>query len=355
MSNQLLFCSLFVFGVGCGIQEPNDNSSIKVTNGSSINLSQYSNVVSLRSTFQDGTNPSINLSTICTGTLVNPTTIITAAHCIDGDNSDINDDGSVDIFQSTAFRFESEAFQNGTLLPNPEWSDFDNNGVNGNDAGILFSAAPSPTSGTPLCDSEALEGDAFTIVGFGCNDYNATGDDCNGSGTFNKRTGSNTIAGVGDLITFNGNSNNVAGDGTNVASGSGDSGGPLLISQNGVECIAGITSGGFTFDTDGDSQHDSKQSSYVNIHNASTQAFFSENLPGTDCDIYETNCPTRVDDLVSRIWGPFESEFPAPKSSYIYDLTTDAAKLKDIEDREILRYGRDIVAPRIIPMLSLLI
>ena len=214
-----LFCTAIVMSLlsGCTAKKARATSSVKVTNGTQIS---------------DGDYPAVVRITIgnfaCTATFVTRSIIITAAHCVASGDP---------VFQGvTADR----------VAVHPAYS----TGVSPND--LAFAQFPrdvAPAVATIRATPPKLN-DPFEIVGYGLNDTVSK----TGAGT--KRVGKNSIQDLSQgFISFEGTAFAGDGSGSDSASGSGDSGGPLFIGQQ----IAGITSGG-------SAGGDRKASMYVNLH-----------------------------------------------------------------------------------------
>jgi hypothetical protein len=145
---------------------------------------------------------------------------------------------------------------------------------------VTFPRNSAPAT-TPLYSHTPSVGQKFTIVGFGVNDYKY--DDSGqqtGSGSGTKRKGENEIYQVEDgMIKFYGiptASDATVAQGQDVASGSGDSGGPLLIDGS----LAAVTSGGgLAQATDEEGRSFTvKVSNYVDLNESSNADFLQATL-----------------------------------------------------------------------------
>ncbi len=241
MKSTKSFLSLFAsatllagFSIGCGQKASDQQSSVKVTNGASITESEYPSVVLLVSLTPQG-------ESICTGTFVNDSQVVTAAHCVEG----------LDAARPTiAYAKEDKATGeiglaavalNFVRQPAYDFAE----GVNPKDIAVVNFPENTAPATSPLATTTPLVGDEMTIVGFGNNEnfYDTTGSQ-SGSGAGNKRVGKNQVGKITDdgMIAFVGVPGAVPDleAGELVGSGSGDSGGPLFV--NGA--LAGVTSGG---------------------------------------------------------------------------------------------------------------
>ena len=214
-----------------------DGSGVDVTNGLDINEGTYPAVVQI-----------LMGNASCTGTFVSETTMITAAHCVlEGDEI-----RSVRVAQTGA--------QSTKILVHPNAT----GNVGGEDLTVVIFPRQPGQKVMPLSKRKPQAGDAITIVGYGLSDVSQN----NSAGT--KRLGKNKLLDAsGNELVFGGELRNVgaAGNGENSASASGDSGGPMFISDE----LVGVTSGGTT-------QDDTKYSFYVNLLSASNQAFLKSTL-----------------------------------------------------------------------------
>lgn len=247
--------------VGCG-QKGEEQSSLKVTNGRSILETEYPSVVLLVSFSNEG-------ESICTGTFVNDSQLITAAHCVEGLDS-----------QQPKLAYVKEV--NGELslaavaqnfVRHPEYNFAD--GVNPKDVAVVnFPANSAPAVSKIAAATPALD-ETLTIVGFGNNENFI--DDAGrqtGSGAGYKRVGTNTVLNVTDgMIGFVGVGGKTEGvvEGELVSSGSGDSGGPLFVKDE----LAGVTSGGGFRPTEFGLV---SVSLYVDLNSESVKSFLNANL-----------------------------------------------------------------------------
>jgi V8-like Glu-specific endopeptidase len=179
--------------------------------------------------------PGENTGSLCTATLITPTVLITAAHCV---KPSVVGDG-----------MEFLAIFNPTLSGSPASTQhlvaethFDpafneTNLTNGHDVAVAILAepitdiTPIPWRRTPLPAS--FSGQNARLVGYGLNDgFNQTG-----AGT--KRQVTVKIGSVTDTILQLGN--------FGATSCNGDSGGPALVTVDGQEQLVGVTSFGLVF------------------------------------------------------------------------------------------------------------
>ncbi len=247
--------ALAVFLVSCGSGNNQENSDVKVTNGIAVSESSYPSVVQiLRLVGEDQYNG-------CTATFVNSYQVVTAAHCTEGQNSQdpkiyyVTYQSGQPVLVAKATRFKKNTNYSG--------------GVSASDLAVVSFPADTAPATTAITDVAPKVGDVFTIVGYGQNRTFKTPQGDSGSGSGTKRVGTNTVAALsGGFIRFAGvpgsSSNLEAGE--LVASGPGDSGGPLLINGK----LAGVTSGGGLADT---STGTVKTSNYVNLKSEESVKF----------------------------------------------------------------------------------
>ncbi len=163
----------------------------------------------------------------CTGTLISPSVILTAAHCID----DLGSDPNAAIFFGSDIAGGGGATRTvRTKKQHPLWTG-DLSG--GNDIGMLVMDFPAddPSLAFGLNTSSPAAGhigEDYRHVGFGVFDRDT------GEADGKKRTGTNTITGTQGDVIISGNSE--------VSVCFGDSGGPAFLTIDGEEVIAGVHS-----------------------------------------------------------------------------------------------------------------
>jgi secreted trypsin-like serine protease len=266
--------SFLVSLVACGqMDDAQQNSETKVTNGLKAASGEYPSVILLQ--FSTGGYG----SSICTGTFVNDSQVVTAAHCV-YDILKAGRTASSMTFSKTLADGRTQRVTATSLKYHPGYTVVPGRLSNHDIAVVTFPRYSAPAT-TKLYPYTPSVGQKFTIVGYGVNDYryDASGQQT-GSGSGIKRKGENVIQQVSNgMIRFYGvptASDSEVPQGKESASGSGDSGGPMLI--NGA--LAAVTSGGGLSQAQDDKGNvvTVKVSNYVDLNESSNQDFLQATL-----------------------------------------------------------------------------
>jgi hypothetical protein len=179
--------------------------------------------------------PGANQGSLCTASVIAPTVLLTAAHCVSasevGEGAQFvgltGNDLDSDIGSQLAVR---------ATYPNPLWDGNDLQG--GHDQGIVILAAPVTTPPLPINRrSLSSTGQSVRLIGYGLSDESAQ----TGAGV--KRQVTTSIVGLTSTMIHIGDDSR--------ATCEGDSGGPALMMIDGAETIVGTTSYGLVDCSDG--------------------------------------------------------------------------------------------------------
>ena len=277
MIRPLVAASCFLLSTGCGLDDPELASANHAIVGG-YNIVHSPAVAALYLDTPDGP------ATLCTGTLISPHVVATAAHCVEA----VRPGEVLKVYFGSDLRLSADphfidSVEVVEMTIDPDWSargPADDFGPDGSDIGLLRLAwaakvKPVPFRRQPL--SNALD-TPMRVVGFGLSD-GTSGRDTSGV----KREATVYVDQVTAGLIYYG----VPVEGRpNTNTCNGDSGGPSFINNGGVEELAGVTSFG-------DPEClDFGANTRVDIHVQMIDAFVAaaESAAGSGPD--EGSCPT---------------------------------------------------------------
>ena len=224
-----ILVGLALLGLGCGT--PNDGVDIGSSEEPIIGGTTDNGDPAVMAIFTHA--PGSDSGFLCTGTVISPTKLLTAAHCVDPRT--VGEGMVFEVLSGTTLGPGSPRVPVTDTTFDPA---FDPDNITaGHDVGIVTLAFP--TTITPVRFATApfsvpKNNKNLRIVGYGSNTHSNTG-----SGT--KRTATARVNDYDSLVIHIGT--------TSKQTCHGDSGGPAFQSGNGVETIVGITSYGYDFGT----------------------------------------------------------------------------------------------------------
>lgn len=262
------FASILIAGCGGGLKEDNksDNGPVpakdacgdlqlRIVDGTTCSKSEISPVVYFQNVVFDPIKNQTKLAT-CSGTLINPTDVLTAAHCFPT---------SSDLVLSSTVHVGGTTIAASAYITHPGFSERKVGFVGGsalfNDVAILRMVESTTVPPLPLYTSSSVQsGQIIDIFGYGYDAAQELGVLRSGQMKIDEVTTDHIVAPY---------------DGEGSDTCYGDSGGPAILVDGTKKGIVGITSSGVNECVSGDI------SVFTNIDSPSVLSFILQNAPGT--------------------------------------------------------------------------
>ncbi|MGQ0505074.1 MAG: S1 family peptidase [Myxococcaceae bacterium] len=226
---------LLVLSVGCGgAQQAESSEELLVNTSEIINGTPTSDLPAVVALY--GHKPGEQKGALCTATVVSPTILLTAAHCVHPET--VGEGNEFGVFTTNDI---TDPNNRGTPLPvkevhwNEKWSA--QNLMAGADIAVVIldqptTIPPMPFNRAPL--PTTFTGTPAKVIGYGLNDgFGQTGAGIKRQATIKLNSFDDQFVKTGSWF------------GTTICSG--DSGGPVFVDINGVQTIVGVNSFGFIY------------------------------------------------------------------------------------------------------------
>ena len=243
-----LVCSVLTVSTVRGSEHPLGDRATLIVGGSSVSIADYPYQVALVQAANDDSFQ----GQFCGGTLVDARWVVTAAHCVEGANTDEPDEISVAVGKTRLTQMgPGDRYPVEAIYSHPAYNDVGNGSVT-NDIALLLLALPvPPTVGTPvpwLSDS-TLPGNGTPIIssGWGSTDHKTAGpftDSLMAVTVYVDGNPYDSYFTCGSDGSFESATRLCIDSPDRKGTCSGDSGGPNVIEVSGIKYLAGVTSYG---------------------------------------------------------------------------------------------------------------